>query len=61
MPNPTLRSNLLKLRSLHRQSLSSRPFTGFVFDYTAAVNRGRESVRQPRFPSRAAVLRQVRV
>lgn len=61
MPNPTLRSNLRRLRSIWRGTPGAKPFLGFVTDYTSAVNRGREAVRQPRFPSRAAVLRQVRV
>lgn len=61
MPNETLRSNLRKLRAIHSSCKSPRPFTGFVFDYTAAINRGREVRHLPRFPTRAAVLRQVRV
>jgi hypothetical protein len=61
MPNPTLRSNLRRLRSLWSRTPGAKPFLGFVSDYTSAINRGRDAVRQPRFPSRAATLRQVRV
>lgn len=61
MPDQPIRSNLRRLRSLWSRTPGAKPFLGFVTDYTAAVNRGREAVRQPRFPSRAAVLRQVRV